>query len=152
MPENDIELGQSPSKSKSEEPRVDTSEPESFYRDANTTKGMNYHQPSRPSSWVHVVSEDKDGSSRESSKEDPPTKPSIPPRTQKPQSRSSVDMDDNESKNLKAEHRNLKKEYDETRQELRSAWRENKEQSLELRDLKKHNAHLKETIRAQADP
>ncbi|KAL8884324.1 MAG: hypothetical protein Q9215_007597 [Flavoplaca cf. flavocitrina] len=134
MPENDIELGQSPSKSKSEEPRVDTSEPESFYRDANTTK------------------EDKDGSSRESSKEDPPTKPSIPPRTQKPQSRSSVDMDDNESKNLKAEHRNLKKEYDETRQELRSAWRENKEQSLELRDLKKHNAHLKETIRAQADP
>ena len=59
-----------------------------------------------------------------SSKEDPPTKPSIPPRTQKPQSRSSLDMDDNESKNLKAEHRNLKKEYDETRQELRSAWRE----------------------------
>ncbi|KAI4271491.1 MAG: hypothetical protein LQ337_005971 [Flavoplaca oasis] len=153
MSENDIELGQSSSKSKlSEEPPVDASEPESFYRDASTTKGMNHHQPSRPSSWVHVIPEDKDASSRESSQEDPPTKPGIPPRTKKPQSRSSVDVDDNESKNLKVEHRNLKKEYEETRQDLRSAWHENKEQSLEIRDLKKHNAHLKETIRTHADP
>ncbi|KAL8991685.1 MAG: hypothetical protein Q9169_007749 [Polycauliona sp. 2 TL-2023] len=133
MPDTDIELGQPSTKSKPEHPHVEhQSEPESFYRDASTTK------------------EAKDVSPRDPSKEDPSTKPVPPPRTQKPQMKTSVD--DIDPKNLKTEHRNLKKEFDEVRQDLRAAWRENREQSQELRDLKKQNAHLKESSRTQGDP
>ncbi|KAL8766889.1 MAG: hypothetical protein Q9209_006437 [Squamulea sp. 1 TL-2023] len=133
MPDTEIELGHSLSKAKLEQPYVDSLEPESFYRDANGTKV-----------------EDEDPSTRESSKDEVATKPIIPPRTQKPHTRRSTD--DFDSKSLKNEHRSLKKEYEDTRQELRNAWRENREQSLELRDLKKQNTYLKETLRTQADP
>lgn len=150
MTDTDIELGQSSSKSMPDHPYVESSEPESFYRDASSTKGMTDHPPSSPSSWVHVIPEEKDASSKESAKDDASTKPVIPPRIQKPPTRASTD--DIDPKNLRTEHRNLRKEYEDTRQELRSAWRENREQSLELRDLKKQNAHLKESIRTQADP
>ncbi|CAL8578725.1 hypothetical protein XPA_004497 [Xanthoria parietina] len=129
MPDTDIELSQSSSKSMPDHPYVESSEPESFYRDTK---------------------EEKDAPPRESSKEDPSTRPVVPPRTQKPQTKASID--DIDPKNLRTEHRNLKKEYEDTRQELRTAWRENREQSLELRDLKKQNAHLKESLHTQPDP
>ncbi|KAI4099389.1 MAG: hypothetical protein LQ339_005979 [Xanthoria mediterranea] len=150
MLDTDIELGQSSSKSMPDHPYVESSEPESFYRDANAIKGMTGHPPSSPSSWVHVIPEEKDAPPRESLKEDPSTRPVVPPRTQKPQTKASTD--DIDPKNLRTEHRNLKKEYEDARQELRTAWRENREQSLELRDLKKQNAHLKESLHTQADP
>ncbi|KAL8645160.1 MAG: hypothetical protein Q9226_007426 [Calogaya cf. arnoldii] len=150
MPDTDIELGQSSSMSKPEHQYAESCEPEFFYRDANTTKGMTDHPPSSPSSWVHVLPEEKDDPPKDSSKDESSTKSVIPPRAQKPQSRPSTD--DMDPKHLKAEHRNLRKEYEDTRNELRSAWRENREQSLELRDLKKQNAHLKESIRTSSDP
>ena len=45
----------------------------------------------------------------------------------------------------------MKKDYNELNADLKSAWRENKEQAHELRDLKKQNAQLKEAIRASGD-
>ncbi|KAL8914873.1 MAG: hypothetical protein Q9172_006992 [Xanthocarpia lactea] len=138
------------SQAKLEHPYVESSEPESFYRDVNPTKGMTHHSSPDTASWVYVVLDEKDVSTRESSNDGQSTRPIIPPRTRKPETRRSTD--DLDSKDAKHEYRNLKKECEDTRQDLRVAWRENREQSLELRDLKKQNAHLKESIRTQADP
>ncbi|KAL8661346.1 MAG: hypothetical protein Q9168_008395 [Polycauliona sp. 1 TL-2023] len=151
MPDTDIELAQSLSMSNSDHPHVDhQSEPESFYRDANPTKGMNHQQPSRPSSWVHIIPEDNDVPHSEPPKDESTTKPVAPPRILKSQSKLSID--DIDPKNLKAEYRSLRKDFDEVRQDLRTAWRENREQSQELRDLKRLTTHLKETVRTQGDP
>ncbi|KAL8685811.1 MAG: hypothetical protein Q9218_007531 [Villophora microphyllina] len=135
MAENDIELGQSPTDKKPDHPFVDSSEPESFYREARDA--------------VHAKGE-KDTSSKEPSTDGASTKPVIPPRTQKPRVRRSTD--DLDPKQLEKENASLRKDYDEIRRDLRTAWRENREQSLELRDLKKQNTHLKESVRSQADP
>lgn len=94
--------------------------------------------------------EAKDTSSKDSSKDGALAKPIIPPRTQKPRIRRSTD--DLDPKQLEKEHRTLKKDYEEVRQDLRTAWRENREQSLELRDLKRQNAHLKESMHNQEIP
>ncbi|KAL8733742.1 MAG: hypothetical protein Q9166_001936 [cf. Caloplaca sp. 2 TL-2023] len=150
MPDTEIELAQSSPKSKMDHPFVQSSEPESYYRDINASKGMKYHyaESLRPDG-EYVFVENKDAPTNESSKDEATTKPLIPPRSQKPQTRASTD--DLDSKNPKHEQHNLRKDYEEVRQELRTAWSENKEQSRELRDLKKHNAHLKETMRTQGD-
>lgn len=87
--------------------------------------------------------------SKEASKDEPAKKPVIPPRTQKPRMRRSTD--DIDSKSLDNDHRSLRKDYEEAKHELRIALRENKDQAIELRDLKKQNVHLKETMRTQGD-
>ncbi|KAL8733818.1 MAG: hypothetical protein Q9181_003419 [Wetmoreana brouardii] len=132
MPDTDIELAQSSADKKLDHPFVESSEPESFYRGATDSK------------------EEKDASSKESSRDGPSTKPIIPPRTQKPRTRRSTD--DMDSKLLEKENRSLRRDYEDLRADLKTATRENREQSLELRDVKKHNAHLKELIRTQGDP
>ncbi|KAL8797967.1 MAG: hypothetical protein Q9182_007071 [Xanthomendoza sp. 2 TL-2023] len=96
------------------------------------------------------VAEKNDAETRESLTDEAPVKPVIPPRLWKPQTRRSTD--DLDSKDLKYENRSLKKDNKDTRDDLRKAWRENREQSLEIRDIKKQNAHLKESMRTQADP
>ncbi|KAL8695935.1 MAG: hypothetical protein Q9201_007897 [Fulgogasparrea decipioides] len=132
MPDPDIELGQAPPDKKLDHPLVESSEPESFYRGAGDSK------------------EEKDASSKESSRDGPSTKPIIPPRNQKLRTRRSTD--DMDSKLLEKENRSLRRDYEDLRADLKTATRENREQSLELRDLKKHNTHLKELIRTQGDP
>lgn len=86
---------------------------------------------------------------KEPPKEEPSKKPVIPPRNQKPRTRRSTD--DMDSKQTENDHRSLKRDYEEARHDLRTAWRENREQATELRDMKKQNAHLKETMRTQGD-
>ncbi|KAL8723267.1 MAG: hypothetical protein Q9225_000389 [Loekoesia sp. 1 TL-2023] len=130
MPEADIELGQSPLDKKADSKNVESSDPESFYR-------------------INNSQEVKDVPSKEPPKDEPTRKPVIPPRSQKPRTRRSTD--DLESKQLEIDNRSLRKDYEEVRHELRIAWRENREQATELRDLKKQNAHLKETMRTQGD-
>lgn len=56
-----------------------------------------------------------------------------------------------DSKHSDTETRSLKKECEEVRHELRLARRENRDQAIELRDVKKQNAHLKDTMRTQGD-
>ncbi|KAI4173126.1 MAG: hypothetical protein LQ346_008470 [Caloplaca aetnensis] len=130
MPDTDnIELGQAPPEKKVDVKHVDTSDPESFYR-SNSSK-------------------EQEVPSKEPLREEALKKPVIPPRTQKPRIRRSTD--DMDSKNTDTETRSLKKDCEEARHELRIAWRDNREQAIELRDLKKQNAHLKETMRTQGD-
>ncbi|KAL8948276.1 MAG: hypothetical protein Q9222_005524 [Ikaeria aurantiellina] len=102
------------------------------------------------SSNVHTCKEDKDAGSKIASKDETNAKPIIPPRSHKPQTRRSTD--DIDSRQLKSENRTLRKDYEEVRQDLRTAWRENKDQAQELRDLKKQNTALKEIARGQGDP
>ncbi|KAI4137152.1 MAG: hypothetical protein L6R39_007446 [Caloplaca ligustica] len=131
MPETEIELGQSPPDMKvAEHKSVESSDPESFY-------------------CVSSPKEEKSVPTRELPKDEPSKRPVIPPRTQKPRLRRSTD--DLDSKSLETDSRSLKKDYEEARHDLRMAWRENKEQAVELRDLKKQHAHLKETMRTQGD-
>lgn len=87
--------------------------------------------------------------SKVSSGHEPSKKPVIPPRTQKPRTRRSTD--DMDLKQPEHDVRALKRDYDDIKQELRITLRENKEQATELRDLKKQNVHLKETMRTQGD-
>ncbi|KAL9604700.1 MAG: hypothetical protein Q9219_000420 [cf. Caloplaca sp. 3 TL-2023] len=124
MPETEIELAQSPSDRKPD------SDPESFYR-------------------VSKPKEENDHSHKEALKDEVSKRPVIPPRSQKPRTRRSTD--DLESRESEMDSRSLKREYEDVRHDLRIAWRENREQALELRDLKKQNIHLKETMRTQGD-
>ncbi|KAL8748223.1 MAG: hypothetical protein Q9184_007493, partial [Pyrenodesmia sp. 2 TL-2023] len=124
-----IELGQALPEKKVDVKHVDSSDPEAFYR---TTSSKEQEVPSK-----------------EPLREEALKKPVIPPRTQKPRIRRSTD--DMDSKHTDTESRSLKKDCEEARHELRIAWRENREQAVELRDLKKQNAHLKETMRTQSD-
>ncbi|KAL8801673.1 MAG: hypothetical protein Q9182_004310 [Xanthomendoza sp. 2 TL-2023] len=133
MPDADVELDQALPKGKVLRPHLDTSEPESFYRETGSPR-----------------SEKNDAETRDSLTDEAPIKPVIPPRLRKPQTRRSTD--DLDSKDLRYENRSLKKDNEDTRDDLRKAWGENREQSLEIRDLKKQNAHLKESMRTQADP
>ncbi|KAL8680600.1 MAG: hypothetical protein Q9224_006926 [Gallowayella concinna] len=133
MPDADVELDQAPPKNKVPHPPLDASEPESFYREANSPKA-----------------EKDDAEIRASLKDEASIKPVIPSRLRKPQTRRSTD--DLDPKDLKHENRTLKKDNEDTHDDLRKARRETREQSLEIRDLKKQNAHLKESIRTQADP
>ncbi|KAL8920634.1 MAG: hypothetical protein Q9208_006116 [Pyrenodesmia sp. 3 TL-2023] len=130
MPETDnIELGQALPEKKVDAKHVDSSDPEAFYRISS--------------------SKEQEVPSKEPVREEALKKPVIPPRTQKPRIRRSTD--DMDSKHTDTETRSLKKDCEEARHELRIAWRENREQAIELRDLKKQNAHLKETMRTQGD-
>ncbi|KAL8896795.1 MAG: hypothetical protein Q9207_007533 [Kuettlingeria erythrocarpa] len=130
MPDTDnIELGHAPPEKKVDAKYADSSDPESFYR-SNSSK-------------------EQELPSKEPLREEALKKPVIPPRTQKPRIRRSTD--DLDSKNTDTDTRSLKKDCEEARHELRIAWRDNREQAIELRDLKKQNAHLKETIRIQGD-
>ena len=95
-----------------------------------------------------MYSEMKD--SKESTKDTSSAKPSIPPRSQKPRVRRS--SDDLDSREPDKDPRALRRDIDELRQELRSVLRENRDQSLELRDVKKMNVHLKETLNSQDMP
>ncbi|KAL8679702.1 MAG: hypothetical protein Q9186_004020 [Xanthomendoza sp. 1 TL-2023] len=133
MPDADVELDQALPKNKVLHPTLDASEPESFYREANSPKA-----------------EKDDAEIRASLKDEASIKPVIPSRLRKPQTRRSTD--DLDSNDLKHVNRSLKKDNEDTHDDLRKARRENREQSLEIRDLKKQNAHLKESIRTQADP
>ncbi|KAI4113044.1 MAG: hypothetical protein LQ345_005896 [Seirophora villosa] len=128
MPETGIELERSMADKKPEQKPMESSDPESFYR---------------------VSQEDTDVPSKLSSVHEQSKKPSIPPRTQKPRTRRSTD--DIDPKQNEPDNRALRRDYDDAKQELRLASRENKDLSTELRDLKKQNAHLKETMRTQAD-
>ncbi|KAL8833282.1 MAG: hypothetical protein Q9170_004365, partial [Blastenia crenularia] len=130
MPDNDIEMGQSPPEKHTEPKALEMSDPEAFYRISDSR-------------------EEKDVPNREPSKDELSKKPIIPPRSQKPRTRRSTD--DMDSKQLETDNRSLRKDYEEVRHDLRIAWRENREQATELRDLRKQNAHLKETMRTQGD-
>ncbi|KAL8872363.1 MAG: hypothetical protein Q9174_001991 [Haloplaca sp. 1 TL-2023] len=132
MPSDDFEMVQSASdkKEKMEKPPADAAEPESFYREAGAKKEVR--------------------DSKESSKDTSSAKPSIPQRTQKPRIRRSTD--DLDSRDSEKDPRVLRKDIEELRQELRGVLRENRDQSLELRDVKKMNAHLKETLTSQDHP
>lgn len=98
---------------------------------------------------IHNHLEEREAPNKESSREEQLKRPVIPPRSQKPRTRRSTD--DLDSKQPDNDYRSLKKDYEDVRHDLRIAWRENKEQATELRDLKKQNAHLKETMRTQGD-
>ncbi|KAI4181015.1 MAG: hypothetical protein L6R41_006862 [Letrouitia leprolyta] len=130
MPDNDIEMGQPAAERKTESNAVDMADPESFYR-------------------INESKEEREAPNKESSREEQLKRPVIPPRSQKPRTRRSTD--DLDSKQPDNDYRSLKKDYEDVRHDLRIAWRENKEQATELRDLKKQNAHLKETMRTQGD-
>ncbi|KAL8957292.1 MAG: hypothetical protein Q9193_005394 [Seirophora villosa] len=107
-------------------------------------------ESSDPESFYRASQEDMDVPSKLSSVHEPSKKPSIPPRTQKPRTRRSTD--DIDPKQNEPDNRALRRDYDDAKQDLRIASRENKDLATELRDLKKQNAHLKETMRTQADP
>ncbi|KAI4197328.1 MAG: hypothetical protein LQ350_005997 [Teloschistes chrysophthalmus] len=152
MPDDDIELGQSPPDKKLDHPFLDSSEPESFYREARDAvhpKGMEVILHREQHLDHNCLAGEKDASSKETM-DSPTTKPAIPPRTQKPRARRSTD--DLDPRHLEKENASLRKDYEEIRRDLKSTWKENREQALELRDLKKQNTHLKESIRTQADP
>ncbi|KAL8636143.1 MAG: hypothetical protein Q9228_006430 [Teloschistes exilis] len=152
MPDDDIELGQSPPDKKSDHPFLDSSEPESFYREARDAvhaKGMEMILQCEQHRNHNFLAGEKDASSKEIM-DSPSIKPAIPPRTQKPRARRSTD--DLDPRHLEKENASLRKDYEEIRRDLKSTWKENREQALELRDLKKQNTHLKESIRTQADP
>ncbi|KAL8991881.1 MAG: hypothetical protein Q9188_007684, partial [Gyalolechia gomerana] len=130
MPDPDIEMGQSSPEQKTDSKAVDMADPESFYR-------------------LSDLNEEQEMPNREPSKDEPSKRPAIPPRSHKPRTRRSTD--DMDSKHPENDNRSLKKDYEDLRHDLRIAWRENTEQATELRDLKKQNAHLKETMRTQGD-
>lgn len=152
MPDDDIELGQSPPDKKPDHPFLDSSEPESFYREARDAvhaNGMGIILQCEQHRNHNFLAGEKDASSKETM-DSPSIKPAIPPRTQKPRARRSTD--DLDPRHLEKENASLRKDYEEIRRDLKSTWKENREQALELRDLKKQNTHLKESIRTQADP
>lgn len=51
----------------------------------------------------------------------------------------------------KRDKRDSQDDYDDLCREVKSLSRDNREQSLELRSLKKHNAHLIETFRSRSE-
>ncbi|KAL9027517.1 MAG: hypothetical protein Q9196_003963 [Gyalolechia fulgens] len=147
MPEPAVEMGQSLPEKTTDSKVVDMADPESFYR---TIDSQGERCRVVATFLILIYIEEKDGSNKESFKEEPSKRPVIPPRSQKPRTRRSTD--DMDSKQAEHDNRSLRREYDDVRHDLRIAWRENKEQATELRDLKKQNAHLKETMRTQGDP
>lgn len=152
MPDDDIELGHSSPDKKLDPPLLDSSEPESFYREARDAvhaKGMEIVRHRDEQLDRNFLVGELDASSKETM-DASSSKPAIPPRTQKPRTRRSTD--DLDPKHLERENAALRKDHEEIRRDLKTAWRENREQALELRDLKKQNTHLKESIRTQADP